>query len=135
MHEFAETLYDSYGQAFRVDELLYEVKTGHQHLIIFHNATFGRVLVLDGVIQTTEKDEFIYHEMMAHVPILAHGRAKRVLIIGGGDGGMDHPGGNRSAGDRYVPAVSAPSFPRRLRRPPAGHRHRRRPQVCTAHGR
>jgi spermidine synthase len=88
MHEFSETLYDSYGQQFRVDELLYEVKTGHQHLIIFRNVAFGRVLVLDGVVQTTEKDEFIYHEMLTHVPILAHGHAKRVLIVGGGDGGM-----------------------------------------------
>ncbi len=88
MHKFSETLYDSYGQGFRVDELLYEVKTDHQHLIIFRNAAFGRVLVLDGIVQTTEKDEFIYHEMMAHVPIMAHGRVQRVLIVGGGDGGM-----------------------------------------------
>ena len=49
---------------------------------------FGRVLALDGVVQTTEADEFIYHEMMAHVPLLAHGQATEVLIIGGGDGGM-----------------------------------------------
>ena len=45
-------------------------------------------MMLDGVTQTTEADEFIYHEMLAHVPILAHGTAKKVLIIGGGDGGM-----------------------------------------------
>ncbi len=88
MPRFAETLYDAYGQEFRIDELLHEVKTGHQHLIIFHNAMFGRVLVLDGVVQTTEKDEFIYHEMLAHTPILAHGNVRRVLIVGGGDGGM-----------------------------------------------
>ncbi|MGD9366880.1 MAG: polyamine aminopropyltransferase [Desulfobacteraceae bacterium] len=88
MPEFAETLYDAYGQEFRIDEMLFEVKTDHQHVIIFHNAAFGRVLVLDGVVQTTEKDEFIYHEMMTHVPILAHGNVKRVLIVGGGDGGM-----------------------------------------------
>jgi len=49
---------------------------------------FGRVMVLDGIVQTTEKDEFIYHEMLTHLPILAHGNVKRVLIIGGGDGGM-----------------------------------------------
>jgi len=48
----------------------------------------GRVMALDGVVQTTERDEFIYHEMMTHVPLLAHGAAKRVLIIGGGDGAM-----------------------------------------------
>lgn len=88
MPKFSETLYDAYGQEFRIDELLHEVKTDHQHLIIFHNAAFGRVMVLDGVVQTTEKDEFIYHEMLAHVPILAHGTASRVLVIGGGDGGM-----------------------------------------------
>lgn len=88
MNSFSETLYDSYGQQFRIDELIYESKTDHQHLIIFHNAAFGRVLVLDGVVQTTEKDEFIYHEMLTHVPLFAHGNAKRVLIIGGGDGGM-----------------------------------------------
>ena len=46
------------------------------------------MLTLDSVVQTTESDEFIYHEMMAHLPILAHGAAKRVLIVGGGDGGM-----------------------------------------------
>lgn len=88
MPKFTETLYDAYGQEFRIDEMLYEVKTDHQHLMIFHNAVFGRVLVLDGVVQTTEKDEFIYHEMMTHVPILAHGNVRRVLIVGGGDGGM-----------------------------------------------
>ena len=48
----------------------------------------GTVLALDGVIQTTSSDEFVYHEMMAHVPLIAHGNAKKVLIIGGGDGGM-----------------------------------------------
>ena len=88
MREFVETLYDSYGQLFRADEILFEDKTDHQHLVIFHNAAFGRVLVLDGIVQTTEKDEFIYHEMLAHVPILAHGNARDVLIVGGGDGGM-----------------------------------------------
>ena len=88
MPEFVETLYDSYAQVLRIDEMLFEEKTDHQHLIIFHNAAFGRVLVLDGIVQTTERDEFIYHEMLAHVPILAHERARQVLIIGGGDGGV-----------------------------------------------
>lgn len=88
MRSFSETLYDAYGQEFRVDEVLHEVKTDHQHLLIFKNAAFGRVLALDGIVQTTEKDEFIYHEMMTHVPLLAHGRVRDVLIVGGGDGGM-----------------------------------------------
>lgn len=85
---FNETLYDALNQSFRIDKLYFEQKTDHQHLMIFHNAFLGRVMTLDGVVQTTERDEFVYHEMMAHVPILAHGNARSVLIIGGGDGGM-----------------------------------------------
>jgi len=88
MSDYQETLYEGYGQRFRMDKLLHEVRTEHQHLVIFENARMGRVMALDGVIQTTEADEFIYHEMLAHVPILAHGLARRVLIIGGGDGGI-----------------------------------------------
>lgn len=83
-----ETLHSGFGQFFSIDKILYQDKTEHQDLIIFENDVMGRVMALDGVIQTTERDEFIYHEMMAHVPIIAHGRAKRILIIGGGDGGM-----------------------------------------------
>ena len=88
MKTYSETLYDSYGQEFAVDKVYFENKTDHQHLIIFENAKFGRVMALDGIIQTTEADEFIYHEMLTHVPLIAHGNVKRVLIIGGGDGGM-----------------------------------------------
>ncbi|MEO1596257.1 MAG: polyamine aminopropyltransferase [Pseudomonadota bacterium] len=88
MADFEETLYDAVAQKFRIDKLYFENKTEHQHLMIFHNAALGRVMTLDGIVQTTEADEFVYHEMMAHVPLVAHGAAKRVLIIGGGDGGM-----------------------------------------------
>jgi spermidine synthase len=88
MAEFRETLYEAWDQRLRIDELLYDSETEHQRLIIFRNPSFGRVMALDGIVQTTEKDEFIYHEMLAHVPLLAHGAARRVLIIGGGDGGM-----------------------------------------------
>jgi spermidine synthase len=88
MKHFKETLYDSICQEFRIDKLYFEHKTDLQHLMIFHNAQLGRVMTLDGVVQTTEADEFIYHEMMSHVPMFAHGSAKRVLIIGGGDGAM-----------------------------------------------
>ncbi len=82
-----EELHKSWGQAFEIDEILYEEKTTHQHLLIFKNDIFGRVLALDGVIQNTEKDEFVYHEMLVHVPLVCHGSAKHVLVIGGGDGG------------------------------------------------
>ncbi len=85
-----ETLYEKEGFtcAFRADKVLYEEETGQQHLVIFENGLFGRMMALDGITQVTERDEFIYHEMMTHVPILAHGNAKRVLIVGGGDGGI-----------------------------------------------
>jgi len=88
MKQFEESLYDAVCQQFRIDKLYFESKTEHQHLMIFHNAQLGRVMTLDGVVQTTEADEFIYHEMMTHVPILSHGSVQRVLIIGGGDGGI-----------------------------------------------
>ncbi len=87
-NRFEETLYDAHRHVFNVEEVYFEHKSEHQHIIIFHNSKFGRIMALDGVIQTTEKDEFIYHEMLTHVPILAHGAVKNVLIIGGGDGGI-----------------------------------------------
>ncbi|MEJ1999945.1 MAG: polyamine aminopropyltransferase [Maritimibacter sp.] len=83
-----ENLHADYAQSLRISEMLYDSETEHQRLKVFQNDTFGRVLTLDDVVQTTEGDNFIYHEMMSHVPIFAHGVAKRVLIIGGGDGGM-----------------------------------------------
>ena len=70
-----ETLHASLGQYFSIDQVLFHEKTAHQDLIIFENAALGRVMALDGVVQTTERDEFIYHEMLTHVPLLAHGAA------------------------------------------------------------
>jgi spermidine synthase len=64
-----ETLHPHFRCSMIADRALYENRTEHQHLIIFDNATFGRVMMLDGVVQLTTKDEFIYHEMMAHVPL------------------------------------------------------------------
>lgn len=84
---YLESLYPHYGQSFTIDEILYEERSEHQELIVFRNQTFGRVLALDGVIQTTESDERCYHEMIVHVPMLAHACPKNILIIGGGDGG------------------------------------------------
>ena len=75
-----------YTQRFEVTRVVCREKTDHQDLMIFETPAFGRVLALDGIVQTTERDEFAYHEMLAHVPVLAHGAAARVLIVGGGDG-------------------------------------------------
>ncbi len=72
---------------YKVNNVIYELQSPHQHIMLFENATMGRVLAIDGVVQTTENDEFTYHEMLVHVPILAHGAAKKILVIGGGDGG------------------------------------------------
>src|SRR5262245_9602698 len=85
-----ETLFDPEGfrMTFEVEKVLYEQQTEHQHLVLFQHRFFGKVLMLDGATQVTTKDEFIYHEMMSHVPILAHGKVKDVLIVGGGDCGI-----------------------------------------------
>lgn len=85
---FDERLYDDVRQGMSVDRVLFRERTQHQDLIVFENRTYGRILALDGIVQVTERDEYVYHEMMTHVPILAHGRARRVLIVGGGDGGI-----------------------------------------------
>jgi spermidine synthase len=85
---YNETLYPDVGQRFLVKKVIHRIKTEHQDLVIFETPVFGRVMALDGVIQVTEKDEYVYHEMLTHVPMVAHGRAKEVLIVGGGDGGI-----------------------------------------------
>ena len=95
---FSETLYPDFRQLLRVDKIIYQGRTGFQDICIFDTPRFGRVLALDGVIQTAERDEFCYHEMIVHVPMVAHGMAKNVAIIGGGDGGaleeaLKHPVG------------------------------------------
>jgi spermidine synthase len=96
-----ETLYADWGQRFRVVRELAREQSAFQDIVIFESATHGRVMVLDGVIQITERDEFVYQEMLAHVPLLAHGAARDVLIIGAGDGGvlrrvLLHPGVRRA---------------------------------------
>jgi spermidine synthase len=83
-----ETLYPDWGQRFLVKRELARVQSGFQDIVIFESFSHGRVMVLDGVIQITEADEFVYQEMLSHVPLLAHGAAENVLIIGAGDGGV-----------------------------------------------
>jgi spermidine synthase len=85
---FKEALEPAIGQSFKIEELIYADESEHQHILLFKHAIMGKVLVIDGLVQVTNGDEFIYHEMVTHVPLLAHGSAKSVLIIGGGDGGV-----------------------------------------------
>ncbi|EZG66651.1 spermidine synthase [Gregarina niphandrodes] len=76
------------AQSFRVTKKLHDEQTTYQHLQVFETTNWGNLMVLDGVFQNTEADEFTYHEMQAHVPLFAHPKPERVLIIGGGDGGV-----------------------------------------------
>ena len=73
--------------SLKVDRQLFSEVSEFQRIDIFDSAEFGRMLVLDGKIMLTEKDEFIYHEMIAHVPMCANPEVKKVLLVGGGDGG------------------------------------------------
>jgi spermidine synthase len=85
-----ETLYAAWGQRFLVKRELARVQSEFQDIMVFESETHGRVMLLDGVVQITERDEFVYQEMLTHVPLLAHGAAHDVLIIGAGDGGVLH---------------------------------------------
>ena len=86
MLHFSENIYPYGSQSMAVDELIFSGPSAYQEVLLFRNRFYGHVLVLDGVIQLTERDEFIYSEMMAHVPLFAHPDPASVLIIGGGDG-------------------------------------------------
>ena len=88
-----ETLHKDWRTRLKAETILFESETEHQHLVIFDNHCFGRVMMLDHIVQLTTGDEFIYHEMMAHVPLTALEAVdpetpKSVLIVGGGDGGV-----------------------------------------------
>ncbi|MEN8723093.1 MAG: polyamine aminopropyltransferase [Alphaproteobacteria bacterium] len=85
----AETLHDGWTQSFEIDgDMIVDRKSAFQHVQIFDNRLVGRVLVLDGIIQLTERDEATYSEMLSHVPVCELGTVKRVMIVGGGDGAI-----------------------------------------------
>jgi len=82
------TLWPGQAMSLEVEEVLHKEKSKYQDVLVFKSKTYGNVLVLDGVIQVTERDEHSYQEMLAHLPMLSHRNPKNVLIIGGGDGGI-----------------------------------------------
>jgi spermidine synthase len=84
----AEKLYADWAQAFRVTKEVAQETSEFQHVRVVETAGHGFILLLDGVVQITEADEFVYQEMISHVPLIHHGCARRVLIIGAGDGGV-----------------------------------------------
>lgn len=84
------------AMTYQVKETLVTKKTDFQDLAIIDTYAFGRMLLLDGIVQTTIKDEFVYHEMISHIPLYTHPNPKKVLVVGGGDGGaireiLKHP--------------------------------------------
>ena len=84
----AEQLYPNWAQSFRVTSELARERSAYQDILVIDTPSHGRALLLDGVVQITEADEYVYQEMIAHVPLIQHGDARRVLIIGAGDGGV-----------------------------------------------
>jgi spermidine synthase len=73
--------------SYEVSKILYHKRSKFQDIMVFENPFFGNVLVLDGVVQITERDEFFYHEMLVHIVLSSHPAPKKVVVIGGGDGG------------------------------------------------
>lgn len=86
--ELSEAAFPGQSFGLEVKEILYHTKSPYQDILIFKSATFGNVLVLNGIIQCTERDEFAYQELITHVPIMSHPNPRKVLVIGGGDCGV-----------------------------------------------
>ena len=85
---FSEAQTPNVKLSIRVDRQLYTGKSEFQRIDVFESPEFGRFLTLDGYMMLTEKDEFIYHEMITHVPLAVHPKVRDVLVIGAGDGGV-----------------------------------------------
>ncbi len=84
---FSEMHTDDVKMSIRVDKQIYSGHSEFQRIDVFESKEFGRFLTLDGIMMLTEKDEFIYHEMITHVPMASNPDIKNVLVIGAGDGG------------------------------------------------
>eukprot|EP00904_Undaria_pinnatifida_P006612 jgi/Undpi1/3080/HiC_scaffold_15.g06455.m2 len=84
----SEVLWPGQKFSLEVKEVLFHERSDFQDVLVFDSVNYGKVLVLDGVIQLTERDECSYQEMLTHIPCFAHGNPKKVLIVGGGDGGV-----------------------------------------------
>lgn len=82
-----DQLHDYYSIQLSYTDMLVDEQTDYQHIQVVTNSFFGKVLLLDGIIQLTELDNPGYHEMIVHVPLLAVGQPRKVLVVGGGDGG------------------------------------------------
>ena len=114
---------DNLSLSFRLKETLRREKTSYQDLAVVETLQYGRMLLLDGCVMTSEADEFVYHEMITHVPLFTHPYPRRALVIGGGDGGaireiLKHPSVEEAvlveidarvieASKQFLPAISS----------------------------
>ncbi|CAN7039233.1 unnamed protein product [Brassica rapa subsp. trilocularis] len=85
---FNNPMWPGEAHSLKVEKVLFKDKSDYQEVLVFESATYGKVLVLDGIVQLTEKDEFAYQEMIAHLPLCSTPSPKNVLVVGGGDGGV-----------------------------------------------
>jgi len=85
---FTEKQTPDHGITSKVVRTLHHEETEYQTVDVIETRQFGNMLLLDGMVMTTDKDEFVYHEMMAHVPLFTHPKPEEVLVVGGGDGGV-----------------------------------------------
>lgn len=84
---FEKDPYAPIQYVYRVENILHKSRSAFQEIMVLENPHFGRMLILDGVVQITERDELFYHEMLVHIVMHAHPNPRRVIVIGGGDGG------------------------------------------------
>ena len=84
---WVEEKHENFSLKFKVNKVLFSGKSEFQTVDVVETEQLGNMLLNDGLIMCTEKDEFIYHDMIAHVPLFVHPNPKKVLVIGGGDGG------------------------------------------------
>lgn len=85
---YTEKQTEKFGITAKVKQTLHTEQTPFQKLDMLETEEFGNMLTLDGMVMTTERDEFVYHEMVAHIPLFTHPNPKHVLVVGGGDGGV-----------------------------------------------
>ncbi|OED33314.1 spermidine synthase [Planococcus maritimus] len=85
---YTEKQTENFGITMKINKTLHTEQTDFQYLEMAETAEWGNMLFLDGMVMTSEKDEFVYHEMVAHVPLFTHPNPENVLVVGGGDGGV-----------------------------------------------
>jgi len=84
---YTELVNEQFGITIKIKDVLFSAQSDFQKVDVLDSEFFGRILTLDGLMMTTERDEFFYHEMISHIPMISHKNPENILVIGGGDGG------------------------------------------------